>query len=208
MNTQPDTNAGKPGNGEAGRKLKTKDLIYAGAFAAVYLVLMLVIVMGSGIVPVLYFAAPLTVGLATGTVYMLCVMKVRKFGAALIMGILFALVACSSSWYSMVMAICAALGAELILYLGKYRSKKMYLLSFVVYNLTMAAPYLTFMINLDATLEISAQYYGADHVLALQQIFAPGFYAATIAFAIAGGIGGALIASKLIKKHFEKAGVI
>ncbi|MCQ5091639.1 MptD family putative ECF transporter S component [Slackia exigua] len=208
MNTQPDTGAAKPANDTSSRKLRTKDLIYAGAFAAIYLVLMLIIVMTTGMVPILYFMAPLTVGLVTGTVYLLCVMKVRKFGAALIMGILFALVACSSSWYSMAMAVGAALLAELILFIGRYRSKKMYLLSFVAYNLTMAAPYLMFMINLDATLEISKSYYGPEHVLGLQSVFFSGFYFVTIALAIAGGIGGAFIASKLIKKHFEKAGVL
>ena len=44
-------------------KLKTKDLIYAGAFGAVYLILMLAIVMVSGMIPILYILAPLTVGI-------------------------------------------------------------------------------------------------------------------------------------------------
>ncbi|MGF6367097.1 putative ECF transporter S component (TIGR02185 family) [Aequitasia blattaphilus] len=118
------------------KKLRTKDLIYAGAFGAIYLVLMLIIVMGSGMVPILYIISPLTVGVICGTVYMLCDLKVHKFGAVLILGVLFALVACSGYWLSMVCAALTALAAELILYLGKYKSKAMYVLSFAVFNVT------------------------------------------------------------------------
>ena len=107
------------------KKLRTKDLIYAGAFGAIYLVLMLIIVMASGMIPVLYIISPLTVGIVCGAVYMLCVLKVHKFGAALILGILFALVACSSAWQSFVFAIVVSLCAELLLYFGKYKSKKL-----------------------------------------------------------------------------------
>lgn len=207
-NVSETASANTPASPNKSKKLRTKDLIYAGAFAAIYIVIMLVVVMATGVIPVLYYAAPLTVGLLTGTVYMLCVMKVKKFGAALIMGVLFALIACSTAWYSVLMAISAALLAELILYLGKYRSKKMYLLSFVAYNFTMAAPFLAFVVNLQGALDVAAAYYSPEHVQGLASVFAPGFYFGTIGFALAGGIGGALIASKLIKKHFEKAGIL
>ena len=104
------------------RKLRTKELIYAGAFGALYIVLILVIVLGTSMIPVLYLLAPITVGLVCGTVYMLCVLKVKKFGAALILGVLFALCACSNAWFSFVGAVAAALLAELVIKLGNYRS--------------------------------------------------------------------------------------
>lgn len=192
----------------SGKKLRTKDLIYGGAFAAIYLVVMLIIVMTSGMIPVLYYAAPLTVGVVTGTIYMLCVMKLRRFGGALIMGVLFGLVACGGRWYSLLMVVCAALLAELILFLGKYGSRKMYLLSFVASNFIMAAPYLTFVVDFQGSLDMSRSYYSAEHVAGLASVFAPGFYVGTLVFALAGGIAGALIANKLVSKHFEKAGVL
>ena len=68
------------------KKMRTKDLIFAGAFGAIYLVLMLIVVMVGGTIPILYLISPLTVGIVCATVYMLCVMRVRKFGAALIIG--------------------------------------------------------------------------------------------------------------------------
>ncbi|MBQ9004860.1 MAG: MptD family putative ECF transporter S component, partial [Atopobiaceae bacterium] len=132
------------GTAASAKKMRTRDLIYAGAFGAIYLVVMLIIVMGASMVsPILYLAAPLFVGTVCGTIYEMCVLKVRKFGPALILGVLFALVSCASAGLiALVLAIAFALAAELIIMAGKYQSKKMYLLSFVAFNCNMACPYL------------------------------------------------------------------
>ena len=91
--------------------------------------------MSFGMVPILYIIAPIVVGLVCGTVYLLCVLKVRKFGAALILGILFALMTANGGLWSICGVIGSALLAELVMLLGKYKSKFMYLLSFVIFNL-------------------------------------------------------------------------
>jgi len=190
------------------KKMKTKDLIYAGAFGALYIVLMLILVMSSGMVPILYVLAPITVGIFCGTVYELCVLKVRKFGPALIMGVLFALVACSGAWYCMVTAIATSLLAELIIYLGKYKSKKMYLASFVVFNINMSCPYMIMFFSRDFFIQRARDYYGDAYADGLLNLMTPGLWFYIVGFSIIGGILGALIASKLIKKHFNKAGIV
>ena len=184
------------------KKMSAKELMYAGAFAAIYIVLMLIIVMGSGIVPILYVLSPISVGAVCGTVYMLCVLKVRRFGAALIM------IACSSNMAGFVMALFTSLLAELVLLLGKYQSKKMYLLSFVVFNLNMACPFSMLLFARKRFFELSVQYQGQSHADALAKLLPEGIYFAIVGFAVLGGIIGAFIANKLIKKHFEKAGVV
>lgn len=188
--------------------MQTRDLIYAGAFAAIYLVAMLVIVMGSTAVPVLYLLCPLSVGIVCGTVYEMCVLKVRKFGAALILGVLFALVACTTSISGFILAVVAALAAELVIYLGKYKSKKAYLASFVVFNINMAGPFMLLQFARDEFIGRSAEFYGQAHADALNAAAPDWILAASIGCAIAGGIIGALIASKLIAKHFSKAGIV
>ncbi|MCR5742346.1 MAG: MptD family putative ECF transporter S component [Lachnospiraceae bacterium] len=190
------------------KKLRTKDLIYAGAFGALYIVLMLILVMSSGMVPILYILAPITVGVFCGTVYELCVLKVRKFGPALIMGLLFALVACNGAWYCFVTATACALLAELIIFLGKYKSKFMYLLSFVVFNINMSCPYMIMTFNRDGFMTRARDYYGEEYANGLSKLMTPWIWYALVGFAIIGGILGALIASKLIKKHFTKAGIV
>ena len=195
---------------KGGGKLNTKDLIYAGAFCALYIVAMLIVVMGSGIVlPILYFIAPLTVGTVCGTIYMLYVLKIHKFGAALILGVLFILATGHLTWYSLAVVLGASLIAELMIFLGKYASKKMYLLSYVFFNLTMAAPYLSFVFNLQDSIQMAKSYYKTDSVAkAYETLFGPGFYVYTIALALVGGAVGALVASRLVKKHFAKAGIV
>ncbi|MBQ9624588.1 MAG: MptD family putative ECF transporter S component [Clostridia bacterium] len=194
---------------QSGRKMRTRDLIYAGAFGAIYLVLMLIIVLGSNIVtPLLYLFAPLTVGLVCGTVYMLCVLKVHKFGAALILGIMFAALSCMGAWLGMAFAILAALLAEGIIAAGKYKSKRMYLLSFVAFNLNMACPYLRLLYARDTFIEQAASYGGQAAADALAAVTPNWVWYGILGLAILGGIGGVLIASRLINKHFERAGIV
>ena len=190
------------------KKLRTKELIYAGAFGALYIVLMLIVVLGTSMIPILYILAPITVGLVCGTVYMLCVLKVRKFGAALILGVLFALTACSGAWYSIVGAIAAALLAEVVIMLGKYKSKKMYLLSFIVFNLNMACPYMRLTFDRDAFLQRSLEFYGQEYADGIAAFATDWIFFALLGFAVIGGIIGSLLANVLIKKHFTKAGVV
>ena len=194
--------------GASSKKLRTKELIYAGAFDALYIVLMLVIVLGTSMIPVLYLLAPITVGLVCGTVYLLCVLKVKKFGAALILGVLFALCACSNAWFSFVGAIAAALLAELVIKLGKYKSKMMYLLSFVAFNLNMACPYMMLSFARDSFLKRSVEYYGQEYADGIAKLAPTWIFFPILGFAVIGGILGALLANALIKKHFAKAVVV
>ena len=189
-------------------RLKTKDLIFAGAFGAIYLVMMLAIVMGTGSIPILYLLSPLTVGVIGGTIYMLCVLKIHKFGAALILGILFLLISSTSNWLSIATAAAAAILAELILFLGRYKSRKMYLASFPFFNLNMAAPFALLQVNKQQFIDLSRAYYGEERATALDALTPGWIWFGLLALAFVGGIIGSVIASRLIKKHFEKAGIV
>ena len=190
------------------KKMRTRDLIYAGAFGAVYIVLMLIVVLGTSAIPILYIVAPFTVGVVCATVYELCVLKVHKFGAALILGVLFALVACSGNILGMVLAIAAALAAELIIKAGNYKSRKMYLLSFLAFNLNMVCPYTMLYFHRDEFMARSVSFYGQEFADELAKYAVNGLAFIQIGLALAGAAIGVFIASKLINKHFEKANII
>ena len=190
------------------KKLRTKDLIYAGAFGAIYIVLMLIVVLGTSAIPILYILAPFTVGIVCATVYELCVLKVHKFGPALILGVLFALVACSGNILGMVLAILAAVAAELIIMAGRYKSKKMFLLSFFAFNLNMVCPYTMLYFHRDEFMARSVGFYGQAFADELAKYAIQGLAFIQIALALIGATIGVLIASKLIKKHFEKANIV
>ncbi|MCR5637356.1 MAG: MptD family putative ECF transporter S component [Lachnospiraceae bacterium] len=193
---------------QSDKKLRTKDLIYAGAFAAIYVVLMLVVVMPCGAVPITYILTPLFVGVIDATVYELCVLKVRKFGAALILGLLFAAVTTLSYLPGFGLAVAAAFLAELVIMAGKYKSKKMYLLSYLVFNLTMVCPFTNLYFNRAAFMEMSTSYYGEDYANGVAKLATGYLPIIQIALAVVGALIGVIIAAKLIKKHFEKAGIV
>lgn len=190
------------------KKLQTKDLIFAGAFGAIYIVLMLIVVMLCGTIPVLYILTPLFVGILCATVYELCVLKVRKFGAALILGILFAVTASSGYLPGLFIAVIVALLAELVIMAGKYKSKKMFLLSYIIFNLNMVCPFTNLYFNRDSFMSMATEYYGAEYANGVASLATGWLPFAQIGFAMLGAAIGLFIASKLISKHFEKAGIV
>ena len=85
----------------------------------------------------------------------------------------------------------------------------MYLLSFVFFNLNMAAPTLMLLTDYNKFMMLSEKYSGAAYAQSFAKLAFNGkIWFAILGCAIAGGIGGALIAKNLVKKHFEKAGVV
>lgn len=189
-------------------KLKTKDLIFAGAFAAIYLVLMLVVVMVSGMIPILYIISPLTVGVVCGTVYLVYVSKIRKFGAILILAVLFGIITGVNSVYSIAWSVLMGLFAELIVRAGQYQSKKFFVMSYWVFNLNMIGPFFMLVYAKQTFLKLCAEYYPPEHVAQLDKLTPNWIIFALAGLAVLGGMIGSLIGSGLIKKHFEKAGVV
>lgn len=193
-------------------KLKTKDLIYAGAFAALYIIALFIIVMTFGLIPVLYIMAPLFVGMIAGTIYMMYVTKVKKMGAIMILAVLFGLVM-SSSGHGLTILIVLPIGivAELIAKVGNYRSQKMFSLSYLVFNMSMVAPFYNLYFASDMFIEECRMYYGDDYGNAIQGVldtFGVGLVAIQLALAVVGAALGVVIAAKLFKKHFAKAGLV
>lgn len=188
------------------QKLKTKDFIYAGAFGAIYIILTLVLVTGTSIIPVLYVLAPFIVGCVCGTVYMLYVTKIRKFGAILILAFLFGIVTSSSSFISFIWALICGIAAELIARAGNYESKRLFMISYLVFNLTMIGPFLMLVFARRHFIDLCQQFYGSDYAAAIDHLMPGWIIFVLMGLAVAGGGAGVLLFSKFAKKHFEKAG--
>lgn len=191
-------------------KLKTKDLIYAGAFASVYIVVMFVAVMLLGFVPVLYLlASPFVVGLLNATVYIMYIMKVKKFGAITILGLLFGLVTTTGGHpYSIMFAVPLGLIADLIAKSGNYKSKTMISISYMIFNLTMIGPFMTLFVARDSFVDSCVEYYGEAYGEAILNLATDWLIFAQAGLAVLGALLGTLLAQKLLKTHFEKAGIV
>ena len=193
-------------------KLKTKDLIYAGAFAALYIITLFIVVMGFGMIPLLYIMAPLFVGILGATIYMMYVTKIKKFGAILILALLFGLIM-SSSGHGIAVMLCLPIGivGELIAKIGKFQSKKMFSLSYLVFNLTVVAPFCNLYMATDSFIGECYKYYGqayGDTIKSILDTYGMGLLFIQIGLAIIGALVGVILSSVLFKKHFQKAGIL
>lgn len=190
------------------RSLRIRDFIPTVGLAILYLALVLVIMMAAGLSPRLYFFFPLIVGAVCGPVYMLYVLKAREFCAAFILSNLFVWGTFSfEEPVVMIVEITCGIIADILIYAGRYTSKKLYLLSCIVFNLTTVAPHLSLILNWDSVFQTLQNDYGHLYMDEFMAIFSPGFYGFTVIFALAGGAIGALIASGLLRKHFVRMGI-
>ena len=115
-------------------KLTTKDLIAAGAFGAIYLVVLTVLAsVVLPIVPVLFLATPLIAGIVLGTVYMLYAAKVPKKGAILILAVLVGLITSMSTYYPLLFSVIWGILAEVIASRKERRSAGMLAASYIVF---------------------------------------------------------------------------
>lgn len=192
------------------RSLRIRDYISIVGLGILYLALVSIIWIVAGLSPRAYFFAPLLMGAVCGPVYMLYVLKAREFCAAFILSNLFVwdlLVWGIEEPVIMVVAITCGTIADILIYAGKYTSKKLYLLSCIVFNLTMVGPYLNLILNWNSIPQYLIENYGYSYTDEFMTIFSPGFFGFTIVFALAGGAIGTLIASGLLRKHFVKMGI-
>lgn len=188
--------------------LRIRDFIPTVGLAILYLALVLVIAIAAGLSPRLNFFFPLIVGAVCGPVYMLYVLKAREFCAAFILSNLFVWGTFSfEEPVVMIVEITCGIIADILIYAGKYTSKKLYLLSCIVFNLTMVGPYLNLILNWNSIPQYLIENYGYSYTDEFMTIFSPGFFGFTIVFALAGGAIGTLIASGLLRKHFVKMGI-
>ena len=79
--------------------------------------------------------------------------------------------------------------------------------SYVVFNMTSMGPFFFFFLAKEAFLENCTTYYGADYAAALDALTPNWIVAVLIAFALIGGLLGGLLGKRILKKHFEKAGI-
>ena len=194
-------------------KLTVPDLISTGVYTALYFVLVAAATFGS----VLIFPGfnnvvlPAFCALISGSIYMLLVAKVQKFGAISIMGIVMGLFFMASGHFIVSFAANIVMGilADFVAKAGNYKSKKGILASYVIFSYGLFGPVLpmwfmkdAYVANLEARGKDAA--YIADLFANMNQTT---FLIAVAATLVCGLIGG-WFGQKMIKKHFVKAGIV
>lgn len=191
-----------------GKKLKIKDLVTIGVFAVIYFIVMFAVGM-IGMVPILFLIYPSILGIITGTIIMLFMAKVQKPWALFILGILSPLLmfAMGHTYIIAVHAIIVMFIAEMVRRAGGYNSFKYNMFAFAIFNTWICGSLMQMLWAKEKYIELSMMM-GKEYVDGLERLITYPHMVLVYLGAIVGGIIGAHIGKFLLKKHFNKAGIV
>ncbi|QTJ36371.1 MptD family putative ECF transporter S component [Dolosigranulum pigrum] len=190
------------------KKLKVKDLVSIGVFGVIYFALMFGVGM-MGLIPILFLIYPTVLGIIAGTVVMLFMAKVQKPWALFIFGMISPLVmfAMGHTYVLPLFSLIVMMVAELIRKIGNYNSFKYNMLSYAVFCTWICGSLMQMLLAKEKYIELFMMM-GKDYVDALENLITYPHMALVALGAFLGGIIGAYIGKALLKKHFEKAGIV
>ena len=190
------------------KKLKVKDLVSIGVFAVIYFALMFGVGM-MGMIPILFLVYPTVLGIIAGPVLMLFMTKVQKPWALFILGMISPLVmfAMGHTYVVAVLSLIVMIIAELIRKIGNYNSFKYNMLSYAIFSTWICSSLMQMLLAKEKYIELSMMM-GKDYVDAMEKLITYPHMALVALGAFLGGIIGAYIGKALLKKHFEKAGIV
>ena len=190
------------------KKLKVKDLVSIGVFGVIYFALMFGIGM-MGMIPILFLIYPTVLGIIAGTVVMLFMTKVQKPWALFIFGMISPLVmfAAGHTYVVVVLSLIVMIIAELIRKIGNYKSFKYNMISYAIFSTWICSSMMQMLLAKEVYVE-HCKMMGDDYVVALEKLITYPHMALVALGAFIGGIIGAYIGKALLKKHFEKAGIV
>lgn len=190
------------------KKLKVKDLVSIGVFGVIYFALMFGVGM-MGMIPILFLIYPTVLAIVAGTVVMLFMTKVQKPWALFIFGMISPLVmfAAGHTYVVVVLSLIVMIIAELIRKIGNYKSFKYNMISYAIFSTWICSSMMQMLLAKEVYVE-HCKMMGDDYVVALEKLITYPHMALVALGAFIGGIIGAYIGKALLKKHFEKAGIV
>ena len=192
------------------QSLTIKDLITIGIFSALIFVCISLSGGPFAMFPALTFYFPVGASLLAGPVYLLLIAKVPKTGPIFITGLLMAIF-CYATGMHIGMTIGYLVGsaaADLLAWTARYKSLRINVLSYIVFCLGGTGSYIAYFLNpkvwVSRMLEKGTpeEYLNRMTSAVNQRVFLT-MLAGTVFVALLSGFVG----SKLLKKHFTKAGI-
>ncbi|MDO4754456.1 MAG: MptD family putative ECF transporter S component [Bacillota bacterium] len=189
--------------------MKVKDFVTIGVFGVIYFVLMFSIGM-MGLIPILFLAWPATIGILLGPVVMLFMAKVPKPTAFFIFGMLAPVLmfVMGHSFVVLVNALIFIGLAELCLYLGKYKSVRMNILANGFFSCWACGSLVQILVVKEMYMEMTIRMMGLEYADALDRLITWPHMSIIYVSAFVGGIIGGFLGKAMLKKHFERAGIV
>ena len=193
------------------KKLKAKDFITVGIFTAILFVIEFLLGMLGYIHPYIVASYVIILPLVSGIPMMLFYTKVEKFGMITTVSILIAIIMFigGMGYLGTPLIIISGIVADLIAKTGQYKSFKKIVISFGVFNLWICANYFPVIITADSYRQgLVDEGYSAEYVNNLFAAINVRTIGVLVVLCFIFGCIGAVIGKAVVKKHFEKAGIV
>lgn len=190
-------------------KLQAKDLVNVGIYSTIYLVITCVLAFLS-LIPIIHPLLAVICPIAGGIPFMLFLTKTKKFGMITIMGIIMGIVMLLTGmgYYCLITGPISAATADLVAKSGKYISAKKSVLTCGIFSLWYIGNYLAVFITREAQYQHVIDGYGQAYADAYIAIFQYWMLPVLIAACFVSGLIGGALGKKMLKKHFQKAGIV
>lgn len=190
-------------------RLKIKDLVTIGVFAVIYFVGMYLVGM-IGLIPILFLVWPFVNGIIMGVPVMLFMAKVPKPWALFILGMIApsVMVLMGHFYILLLIALVVMLAAEFIRRSGNYKSFKMNVLANGVFSMWAGGSLTQLLFVKERYMEMTTKMMGEEYAQTLERLVTLPNLTLVYIGAFVGGVLGGLLGYKMLKKHFEKAGIV
>lgn len=190
-------------------RLTGKDLINVGIYTAMYLVIFFIIGLLTAI-PVVYPFLLFIIPTVCGIPMMLYYTKINKFGMLTITGIINGVFwfLMGYTWMATVFWVVFGFLADLTLKFAGYKRFRGTLLSYIVYTMGEMGCHAPLFLAGQSYWDYIRDSMGDQYADSLMRMMPSWmFYAGFLILAI-GAVSGALLGRKLLKKHFQRAGIV
>ena len=190
-------------------KLQGKDLINIGIFTAIYFIVIFAAA-SIGFIPIFIPLISVIVPLVGGIPMMLFFSKIKKFGmltiTGIIGGIFFYLI--GYGWIGLLGWVLGGILSDVVLKIGGYQKFKATVLSYACFCLGIMGCPANLWFAGEAYWENIHTSMGDQYANTLQSLMPSWMLYVGFALLFVGGILGALLGHKMLKKHFERAGIV
>ena len=190
-------------------KLTIKDLVSIGVFAVIYFICMFAVGM-MGVIPILFLVYPAAYALIGGPIVMLFMAKVNKPFGLLIFGMIPSCIMFlfGHTFVVPLLSLLFFLIAEGIRRIGKYQSGSATMLSYAVFSLWPCNSLMQMLLLKERYMEMVIKEMGGNYGNAIEKLITVQNMAIVYVCTFLFGLFGAFLGRKLLKKHFEKAGIV
>lgn len=192
--------------------IQLKDLISIGIYTALYFIAVAISSLVIVIIPgYTYVFIPIASALFSGTIFMLMVAKVPRFGALTIMGSIMGIFFFVMGRFpgAFIVSIVFSFIADLIASGFKHKNKQGILLSYLVFSFSTTGPVLPmFLFPSMYVDQLVEQGRDATYIENAFSMITDNTFVILIVGVIVAALIGGLFGQRMMKKHFERAGVV